>query len=169
MTPIDDIAKRSGNGDKEYPIDIRPATVADAGTILALEEHFPGDRLPPRSVRRLLRSPSARILIVERTGIPLGNLVLLMPRGRTLARIYSVIVAPLARGARLGEAMVTAAENEARARGYDRMGLEVRRDNLSARRLYERLGYTVTADLPDYYEDGAPGLRLRKLLGVDNR
>jgi len=101
MTPIDDIAKRSGNGDKEYPIDIRPATVADAGTILALEEHFPGDRLPPRSVRRLLRSPSARILIVERTGIPLGNLVLLMPRGRTLARIYSVIVAPLARGARL--------------------------------------------------------------------
>jgi ribosomal-protein-alanine N-acetyltransferase len=37
--------------------------------------------------------------------------------------------------------------------GVRRATLEVRESNVAARRLYERLGFTVTAKRPDYYTD----------------
>jgi GNAT superfamily N-acetyltransferase len=50
-------------------------------------------------------------------------------------------VAPAHQGKGIGTALVHAAEDAARARGYDRVVLGVGSDNPSAKRLYERLGY----------------------------
>lgn len=140
---------------------IRPARREDADAILELEALFPSDRMTRRSVLRLLGSASARLWVAERddTGV-VGNLVLLARRGSKSARIYSVIVAPVARGLRLGDRLVETAENWARQQGRTRIGLEVRQDNVPALALYQRRGYAVERQLPAYYDDGADGLRL---------
>jgi ribosomal-protein-alanine N-acetyltransferase len=143
---------------------IRPARPADAAALLALEQHFPGDRMSARSVRRLLSSASARIWVAERAGEVLGALILLSRRSSLVVRIYSLVVAPAARGTGLARRLVATAERAARAAKKNLMRLEVRADNQAARQLYARLGYREEQSLPAYYEDGADGLRLGKLL-----
>lgn len=139
---------------------IRPGRPADAAAILALEALFPGDRMSAASVRRFLRVPSAHVLVAERDGAVLGNLIWLTRRGSRRARIYSVVVAPEARGLGLGRRLVETMQRDAAAAGCEAATLEVRADNTAARALYAALGYRETARLPGYYEDGGDGLRL---------
>lgn len=141
---------------------VRRARREDAEAIIALEQLFPGDRMSDRAIRRLLGVPSAAAWVALRQGWTCGALVMTTRRGSTIARIYSLVVHPEARGHGLGIRLVHAAQTEARKRGCSTMSLEVRADNQAARALYERLGYHLHACLPDYYEDGETGLRLRR-------
>ena len=143
---------------------VRRARHADDASILTLEELFPSDRMSLRSVRHFLKSPSAHTWVAELQGAVVGNLILLTRRNSHVARIYSVVVAPPARGRRFGERMVLAAHQEARRMGLREIKLEVRTDNFAARALYVKLGYGEARELPGYYEDGADGLELRKIL-----
>lgn len=143
---------------------IRAATAADVEAILALEALFPGDRMSRRSVQRFLRVPSAQVWVAEQAGQVLGDLVMLVRQGQHSARIYSVAVAPSARGQGVGAKLVRHAETAARASGRRQMRLEVRQDNVPAQALYASLGYEVIARLPEYYEDGGMGLRLARSL-----
>lgn len=146
---------------------IRTAVLADLPEILRLEALFPSDRMAARSVRRFMRSPTAHFRVADSGARVLGNLLMLQRKASATARIYSVIVDPAARGLGLGAKLVTSAEAEARRLGLARMSLEVRADNAAARAMYARLGYTEAAQLSAYYDDGADGLRLVKLLAAD--
>lgn len=147
---------------------LRDAGLDDLPALLALEAGFPSDRLSPRSLRRLLRAPSARVCVAELPGQPVaGALVLLTRRGSRRARIYSLVVHPACRGRGLGQALVRHAEALARAAGCSQLSLEVRGDNLAARSLYAGLGFMPVRELPGYYEDGADGRRLEKALSAD--
>lgn len=141
---------------------VRRGRPADAAGVLALEALFPSDRMSARSVRHFLRAPSAAVWTAQAADGVLGALVLLTRRHSRAARIYSLAVHPRARGLGLAKRLVQAAEAEARRRGCRRIALEVRLDNGAARALYAGLGYAETERLPHYYDDGAPGLRLRK-------
>ncbi|MGH8446974.1 MAG: GNAT family N-acetyltransferase, partial [Solimonas sp.] len=94
----------------------------------------------------------------------IGALITLTRANSTVARIYSVVVAPSARGLGLGRRLVGQAERGARRHGCTTISLEVRADNRAARALYAGLGYAEQARLPRYYDDGGDGLRLRKAL-----
>lgn len=142
----------------------RPADAADLPALVALEALFPGDRLSARSLRRLLRSPSARVCAIDGSEGLVGAAVLLTRAGSRIGRIYSLVVAPSARGRGLARTLVATLEQEARRRGCARMRLEVRADNAAARALYSALGYIERARLPGYYEDGGDGLRLEREL-----
>jgi len=54
-------------------------------------------------------------------------------------------------GQRLGTALLEHVLQAGARRGAERATLEVRRSNAPARRLYERLGFTVAATRPNYY------------------
>lgn len=143
---------------------IRTARRADLEAILALEALFPTDRMTRRSVRRFLSVPSARVLIAELGRNVVGNLIWLSRRNSRIARIYSLVVAPQARGRQLAQRLLQAMEREARAAGCGSAVLEVQVDNGPARALYDKCGYVESARLPAFYEDGSDGLRLRKAL-----
>lgn len=145
---------------------VRRARADDAAAILTLEELFPSDRMSMRSVHRFLRAPNAHAWVAELDGAVVGNLILLTRRNSATARVYSLVVAPPARGRRFAERLVGAAEKGARASGVHAISLEVRADNPAARSLYAKLGYAEAARLPGYYDDGADGLRLRKMLSA---
>lgn len=62
--------------------------------------------------------------------------------------IQSLRVHPHFRGAGIGSRLVEACEEYSRQRGHERISLSVALDNPRARRLYERLGYSVAG--PNY-------------------
>ena len=132
--------------------------------MLALEELFPSDRLTRRALQRFLRVPNAHLWVAVSASQLVGSLVLLLRENAHHGRIYSVVVAPTARGQGLGERLVATAERATKAAGRQSLRLEVRADNAPARALYAKRGYVERAALPGYYEDGADGWRLEKPL-----
>jgi ribosomal protein S18 acetylase RimI-like enzyme len=65
--------------------------------------------------------------------------------GNTRAYIYAFRVRPEHRGEGLGTLLLETVEEDLRMRGFKNVCLNVGRDNINARRLYERLGYSVVA------------------------
>lgn len=143
---------------------IRAATRADIDGVLALETLFPSDQISRPALRRFLRVPSARVWVAVQGGAIVGDVILLLRAGADFGRVYSVVVAPAARGQGLGDRLIATAERAARAEGRSRLRMEVRADNTAARSLYAKRGYREVAALAGYYEDGADGLRLEKQL-----
>ena len=143
---------------------IRKAQPRDAPAIFALEDHFPTDRMTMRSVRRFLAATNSHVWIAELDGAVVGTLIWLSRKDSRAGRIYSVVVAPEARGRRFAQRLVAAMESEAAAEGRSMATLEVRADNHAARALYRKLGYIEARPLPGFYEDGGDGLKLVKPL-----
>jgi GNAT superfamily N-acetyltransferase len=71
-----------------------------------------------------------------------------------VAWLSKVFVARGARGQGIGRALVVAAEDAARSRGYTRMGLRTRTVFREAIALYESLGYAATHDRTAILESG---------------
>ena len=143
---------------------LRAATAADIDGILALEKLFPSDRLSSKALRRFLRVPNAQVSVAIQNNAVVGDVILLLRSGADFGRVYSVVVAPAARGQGLGHRLIARAEQATRAAGRSRLRLEVRADNTAARALYAKRGYCTVATLNGYYEDGSDGLRLEKSL-----
>lgn len=147
---------------------IREAQSADLSALVALEQRcFETDRISPRQFRYLLTKGNASILVAERGGELLGDVVLLFSRATSVARLYSIAVRSEARGEGLGRSLMKAAEAEAWAHHRAYLRLEVRKDNGQAVRLYESLGYRRLGETPDYYDDHMDAWRLEKSLAPD--
>ena len=143
---------------------IRAATSADLAALVAMEEAFPEvDRFDARTWRRLLAGRSVT-LVHESDGLLDANAILLFRKGSGVARLYSISVAPAARGKGLGAALLSACERCASSKGAKRMRLEVRSTNKSAHRLYDAAGYRVIARLESYYPDGEAAHSMEKVL-----
>jgi ribosomal protein S18 acetylase RimI-like enzyme len=140
---------------------VRPAEPCDLNLIDRLEQaSFDRDRFARRNLRRLLLSPSAAVLVAEDAEGPSGYAVLLYRKGAKRARLYSIAVDPRFRRRGVGESLIAAAARSARARGADRLRLELRPSNASAMRLYERAGFTFLERKAGYYEDGEDAVRM---------
>ncbi len=145
---------------------LRPALPDDLDTLTALEQRcFSSDRLSRRSFRKWLKRQHAGLIVAldEQQQLAGYALVLLQP-GTRLARLYSIAVDPQQRGKKLGERLLDAAEDYAHQQRRLFLRLEVRKDNVAAIALYERLGYRLFAQTADYYEDHEDALRYQKRL-----
>ena len=69
-------------------------------------------------------------------------------RGRAVATLFDIVVFERHRNQGLGTAAIDEVEEWARIRGLAAIHLAVFTHNEAARRLYERLGFTVTKELP---------------------
>lgn len=149
-------------------ISIRKAQPADLANLVALEQRcFEADRISQRQFRYLLTKGNASILVAEADGELQGDVVLLFSRATSVARLYSIAVASEFRGRGLGRRLMKAAEAEAWSHHRAYLRLEVRKDNETAVRLYESLGYRRLGDSPDYYDDHMDAWRLEKSLAPD--
>jgi ribosomal protein S18 acetylase RimI-like enzyme len=150
---------------KPPQVRIRRARKADLAALIDLEGSvFSSDRMSARQLRRHLDNPRAEILVAVRERDLVAAAVLFFSTRHRIARLYSIAVAPRARGLGIGEALLTAAERAARTRSSTSLRLEARIDNAAARRLYERRGYRHFAVRKTYYEDGHDAARYEKAL-----
>lgn len=148
-----------------HAVSLRAATSLDVPQLVAIENAaFDTDRISARSFRELLRSDSAAIKVAEVGGEPAGYAVVLFRRNTSVARVYSIAVAPFARGQNIGEQLMHAVEACARERDALFMRLEVRPDNHHAISLYQRLGYRAFGRFLNYYGDRTDAIRFEKSL-----
>jgi ribosomal protein S18 acetylase RimI-like enzyme len=144
---------------------IRIATADDIDALLAIEGRaFATDRLSRRSLRRLIASPSAAVVVLENEGQAAGYALILFRTGSNIARLYSIAVGPGHARNGFGRILLTAAEEAAVARGRAAMRLEVHEANKLAIRLYEAAGYHAFGRVEHYYADGAAAIRYERSL-----
>lgn len=144
---------------------IRRAAPGDLDALVAIEEGaFDSDVMSRRALRRYLSAPAASLLVAEADGAIAAYVLTSLAKGQKAARLYSIAVARDYGRRGLGRLLLQAAEDDARARGAERLRLEVRRDNHAAATLYRERGYALFAEIADYYEDGETALRFEKSL-----
>ena len=147
---------------------VRRAEPGDVDALIKLEHRvFATDRLSRRSLRRLLDSPSAAVLVAVENAQLAGIAIVLFRARSAVARLYSIAVAPHVGGRGVAAMLLDAAEEAALARGCRIMRLEVHRANHAAISRYRKSGYREFGGYRAYYEDGADALRFEKRLRGD--
>lgn len=146
-------------------METRRARLKDLDALLAIENaSFADDRFNRRRFHHLITRAHAVTLVAEGGDGLSGYAVVLLSRGTSLARLYSMAIAPNCRGRHVGWDLLMAAEEAARGAGAAYMRLEVRPDNGPAQALYRKAGYREFGISHNYYEDGADALRMEKQL-----
>ena len=142
---------------------IREVCANDLDALLALETTaFESDRLSRRSFVRWIKGENRVFLVLECDGAVLGYGLVLLHKGTRLARLYSIALDPQTRGKGFAQELMRALEAGAVEEDRLFMRLEVSKPNSAAIKLYERLGYSVFGELPNYYEDQTDALRMQK-------
>ena len=148
----------TGTLQHDAPVRIRRARVDDGSALIQLQrEFYVEDRIEhapvnARALLRLLRTPEAGAIWVIETAGPgkrsLDGYIVLtvgysLERGGRDAFIDELFVRAELRGRGLGAQAVAVAEAGARRLGVRAVHLEVDNTNDRARRLYERVGFTL--------------------------
>ncbi len=138
---------------------ISSARADDLDQILVLEEA--GFDRPLRWSREAwqaeLDNPERLVLVRhDARGLVVG--VATFSLAADMADLLRVIVAPDSRGRGIGGSLIRAGMDWAKAVGARRMLLEVRPDNASAVRTYEKLGFATLDRRRDYYGTGVDAL-----------
>ena len=89
-----------------------------------------------------------RSWVVERNGVILGSLFLVRLDAQT-AKLRLLYVEPAARGLGLATRLLEKSMRFAREKGYQRLTLFTTAENISARRIYEKLGFTRVSTSPN--------------------
>jgi ribosomal protein S18 acetylase RimI-like enzyme len=105
------------------------------------------------------------VIVAEIAGGRLAGAAVVLFRARaTVARLYSIAVAPPLSGTGIAGALLRAAERAAMRRKCCSMRLEVHATNRAAIKCYRKGGYRQFGRHPSYYEDGGDALRFEKPL-----
>ena len=125
---------------------VRRATDTDIPSVLALERLVFSDAWGERDLREHLDCVHLSFFVCERDGEVLGYLLgsHIPPEGE----IFRVATHPAHRKSGIGDTLSRAFLDTC-----DVAFLEVRRSNLAARALYEKLGLSLTGERKKYYKD----------------
>src|SRR5947209_13928873 len=146
-------------------IRLRKAQAADLEALDTLEHRvFATDHLSRRSLRHFLGSPTAEVMVAEQDGDLAGTAIVLFRPRSSVARLYSISVAPHMSGRGIGPMLLAAAEAAAVARGCRAIRLEVHVSNHAAISRYRKSGYRAFGCIRGYYQDGGDALRFEKRL-----
>ncbi|GAB3577819.1 ribosomal protein S18-alanine N-acetyltransferase [Calidifontibacter terrae] len=89
--------------------------------------------------------------------------------GHDVADVMTIAVVPRGRGSGLARELVTWMRDEAASAGAEALLLEVRADNVAARKLYDRNGFEQISLRRRYYQpEGVDAIIMRALLKEDS-
>jgi ribosomal protein S18 acetylase RimI-like enzyme len=142
-------------GDISTEVLIRAATLEDLPA-LEWDGEFAHFRRLYQDVYQSARRGEAVLWVVEVPGVGVVGQVFVqlnsarmeLANGSTRAYVYGFRIQPAYRSQGIGTRLLQSVEADLTRRGFRRVVLNVSRENHSARRLYERLGYRVVAAEP---------------------
>lgn len=140
----------------------RPARLDDVAALQNLENQVfsPADYpLSARALRYHIRRQNLLLVLCYPTEI-IGYVLVLLPKSRKTARLYSIAISPAFRKQNFGKQLITQVLASIILLGFQRISLEVKVSNLHAIRLYHRMGFTIQYCLAHYYLDGTDGYRM---------
>jgi ribosomal-protein-alanine N-acetyltransferase len=146
---------------------VKPATSDDLDVLHEIErECFTMEAFPKEQMARLLENPSTVSLGAwmnhEVVGFIIGSIEDLEETKAGHVLTLDIAVKHRRRG--IGLRLLTELERIFAAKGVEMCYLEVGVDNVAARELYRKQGYTEVETLSDYYHKGVHGVRLAKRL-----
>jgi ribosomal-protein-alanine acetyltransferase len=143
-------------------VSIEPAQLSDLDSLVRLERAtFDYSCISRRSFMHLIRSTSARCWVAK-DGTKLLGYALVLTRSNSLVwRLYSIAVAPEARGKGIGQKLMDELISCARKSQAKALSLEVKSDNKAAIAWYQDCGFETIDVLANYYDDGSDGLKMR--------
>ena len=146
---------------------IRRAVATDVGDIARLEaDHLGADAWPAGLVAEGVRGtlPTVHYWVAELEGDLVGHAVASVVAD--IAELQRVSVEPALRRTGLATDLLDAVVQAARSEGADRVLLEVREDNGSARAFYAARGFAEIDRRARYYRDGAAAVIM--MLGLSS-
>ncbi len=144
---------------------IRIGAARDLPALVVLETNtFSDDRFSRRQFHWLLTRANGYFVVAEANQTIVGYAIGLYRRNSRVCRCYGLAVAAHLRGGGLAQQLMAKLRMEAVRRGCIAISLEVRADNQRAINFYRRLGFQHYEGLPQYYDHGADGLRLRMVV-----
>ncbi|WP_198525650.1 GNAT family N-acetyltransferase/peptidase C39 family protein [Thiomicrorhabdus sp. Kp2] len=142
---------------------IRLANKEDLTALLEIENGcFTTDKLSRRSFKHFIKNGAHQLWLFTLNGQVIGYSLLLYRTGTSLARLYSIVLVPEARGKGYASEILKHAEQQAAERLCVYMRLEVNQQNQAAIKLYQSFGYKTIGELPGYYEDGGDAFKMEK-------
>lgn len=149
---------------------IRRAEASDLDGLVSLEQRtFDYSRISRRNFRRLMQSQSAHFWVVIDAAHVIAYAIALSRSNSHYWRVYSLAVDIHHRGRGLARAMLEHVITEAKKAYRRGLSLEVKADNLAAISLYQHYGFETVDVLPEYYDDGTDGLKMRVTFDQESR
>lgn len=128
----------------------RPIREADLDAIVAIERASFSDPWSRESFRSMCAHPHAITRVIERDGVVVGYTIAWMIGDE--AELANLAVAPAARRAGIGRALLDDLLAEVEARGGATIHLEVRAGNAGAQALYASRGFVAQGRRRLYYQ-----------------
>lgn len=141
------------------PLQVRPATLADAVAVAGLEDGCLGvDAWSEGLVRVGIAGelPTVSYLVAVLDAEVVGHAVTSV--AGDIAELQRIAVTPRSRRAGVASALLAGVLDAVAPTEADRLLLEVRTDNEPARAFYASLGFTEIDRRPRYYADGATAI-----------
>lgn len=149
------------------PIIVLHADLKDLETLYKIEkECFSNEAFSKQQIAYFLKTSNAVSLVAQVDGKTAGFITgLIEQHGKSrIAHIYTVDVVPKYRRIGVGLKLLEEIEKDFTEKGAEACFLEVRFNNLAARKLYQKHGYIEIGKLNNYYARGIHGIRLEKKL-----
>jgi ribosomal protein S18 acetylase RimI-like enzyme len=141
----------------EVPVSLRLAVLTDLSKLEWYGQYTHYRRLFRRTFREQ-ESGHRLMLLAVTNDFPIGTVFIQfrsserkVADGCTRAYLYSLRVMEMFRGKGIGTRLLQEAESLILDHGFQRATIAVAKDNLNARRLYERLGYAIFRDDPGHW------------------
>lgn len=149
-------------------VKIRKAKVTDLPQLVVLENTcFDYDQLSRRNFQWMIKKGHSLFLVLEYKSTLIGYGLVLINRGTSLARLYSICTLKDYQGHGLASKLIAELETKASEdEDCAYLRLEVKENNKSAIKLYEKLGYTKFTEKEDYYDDGKAAFCYEKRIRV---
>lgn len=148
-------------------ITIRQATSEDLDALWRIEkECFTVEAFTKEQIEYFLEASTGVSLVAQINHEIVGFIIsLIYPRNKMrVGHIYTIDVLTEHRRKGVASRLLDELEKIFIKRGVKACYLEVRLDNVAARRLYKKHGYVEMEKLRNHYGRGVHGVRLRKLL-----
>lgn len=135
---------------------IRRALVSDIPQLLEVENAcFNYDQLSRRSFHWMIEHAQSILMVQEYEDKLIGYGLVLINRGTSLARLYSICTLDKYQGHGLASKLIGELEDlAAHEEDCAYLRLEVKPSNKGAIKLYEKLGYQKFSEKEDYYDNG---------------
>lgn len=145
-------------------VKIRKARLGDLPQLVEVENTcFDYDQLSRRNFHWMIKHAHSIFLVLEHHKKIVGYGLVLINRGTSLARLYSICTLRDYQGLGLAARLIEELETKA-AQDEDcaYLRLEVKEKNKPAIELYRKLGYVKFTKKEDYYDDGTAALGFEK-------
>ena len=141
---------------------VERAQLSDLEPLVKLERAtFNYSCISRRSFKQVIESGHNHCWVVRSVNELAGYAIAFTRRNSKVWRLYSIAVAQSFRGLGIGNLLMNQALSTAKAQGATAMSLEVKSDNKAAIHWYQSCGFETIDILPNYYDDGSDGFKMR--------